>query len=85
MIATQLTVEDLKLAKARLELEFAMRRALLGLPVDPIDPRDRWSMLVDAKIASGLSRVQAIQAAAKEQPELYTAQVVRKSEYRASR
>jgi hypothetical protein len=77
------TIEDLKLAKARFELECAMRRALLGLPVEPADPHDRWLALVAAKVAGGLSRVSAIQAVAKEQPDLYQAQSVHKSEFRA--
>ena len=35
---------------------------------------DRWGILVNAKIATGLSRVQAIQAVAREFPDLYEAQ-----------
>jgi hypothetical protein len=35
---------------------------------------DRWGILVNAKIAAGLSRVQAIQAVGREHPDLYAAQ-----------
>ncbi len=35
---------------------------------------DRWSILVNAKVAAGLGRVAAIQAVAKEHPDLYAAQ-----------
>lgn len=40
---------------------------------------DRWGILVNAKVAAGLSRVEAIKAAAKEHPELYNAQSAPKS------
>ncbi len=35
---------------------------------------DRWTILVNAKVATGLSRVQAIQAVGREHPDLYAAQ-----------
>jgi len=35
---------------------------------------DRWSILVNAKVANGMKKVDAIRAAAKEQPDLYEAQ-----------
>jgi len=35
---------------------------------------DRWSILVNAKVAAGMSRVQAIQAVGREHPDLYAAQ-----------
>jgi hypothetical protein len=35
---------------------------------------DRWSILVNAKVATGLSRVEAIKQVAREHPDLYAAQ-----------
>lgn len=35
---------------------------------------DRWSILVNAKVAAGMKRVEAIQAVAREHPDLYAAQ-----------
>ena len=73
-----------QLSDPALELAYLkMIGAVMGwLPPDPIDPRQQWDALVAAKQATGLSRVAAIQAAAKAQPALYEQQAVRKGEYR---
>lgn len=39
---------------------------------------DRWSILVNAKVSAGLSRVEAIRAVGKEHPDLYAAQQYQK-------
>lgn len=43
------------------------------------DDTDRWSILVNAKVATGLSRVAAIQEVAREHPDLYAQQSAPKS------
>jgi len=77
---------DLELAylrayRAHLDNFFARRRAQSATP--PADPRAQWAALVDSKVAAGMSRVAAIQAAAHERHDLYEAQSVHKSEFRA--
>lgn len=46
----------------------------IGSSGESAEAADRWSILVNAKVAAGLSRVEAIKAAAKEHPALYDAQ-----------
>jgi hypothetical protein len=45
-----------------------------GAGDDNASAAEQWSALVNAKVALGMSRVNAIQAAMKEQPDLYAAQ-----------
>lgn len=49
----------------------------IGSAGEGTENSDRWSALVAAKVAAGLSRVQAIQATAREFPDLYAAQNTR--------
>ena len=46
----------------------------IGSSADGGADTDRWSILVNAKVAAGMGRVAAIQAVAKEHPDLYAAQ-----------
>jgi hypothetical protein len=53
-------LETLKLAKMRFEIECDMRRAVLGLPARPIDPRAQWEAAIAERTARGMPRYQAI-------------------------
>jgi hypothetical protein len=46
----------------------------IGSSGEAEEAADRWSILVNAKVAAGFSRVDAIRAVAKEHPDLYDAQ-----------
>lgn len=46
----------------------------IGSSGESAEAADRWSLLVNAKIATGMSRVDAIRAVSKEHPDLYAAQ-----------
>lgn len=46
----------------------------IGSSGEAAEASDRWSILVNAKVAAGLSRVDAIRAVGKEHPDLYAAQ-----------
>lgn len=46
----------------------------IGSSNDGGEHADRWSILVNAKVAAGLSRVEAIRAVGREYPDLYAAQ-----------
>ncbi len=46
----------------------------IGSSGDGGEDTDRWSILVNAKVAAGLSRVEAIRAVGREYPDLYAAQ-----------
>src|SRR4029453_6498483 len=76
---------DARLARTQIELErarLAACAALMGIDLTPAvtGPRAAWQALVDQKVAAGLSRVQAIQEAARENPALYDQQRVLKIE-----
>jgi hypothetical protein len=60
---------EIELQRTWLALHFDLRRAALGLA--PTPTTDSWQQLVEAKVAAGLSRVEAIQQAAHERPDLY--------------
>ena len=78
-------VETLKLAKLRYEIECELLRAARGAPAQPANPRQQWAALVDAKVAAGISRVEAIKATMHENHALYRQQLVPAAQFRASR
>lgn len=78
MTTIEVTLRQLALQRERLYYQFGLAalNARSALPVDS------WAAAVDAKLAAGLSRVDAIRAASKERPDLYRQQVVLKRNYR---
>jgi hypothetical protein len=79
------TVEDLKLAREHAAILHAMKMQALGYGASPAPPADQWAALVASKEAAGMSRVNAIVAAARERRDLYEAQSIPKAQFRASR
>jgi len=67
-----LEIASLKMQKAYFEAAWALSG--LGQPSGD-DPRYAWTALVRDKEAAGLSKVDAIKAAARARPDLYEAQV----------
>lgn len=47
----------------------------IGSSGESAEAADRWSILVNAKVANGMSRVDAIRQVAREHPDLYAAQM----------
>lgn len=82
MTDTELEIAQIRLAQSYFDAWFAYRRAALGLPAES-DPQADWNTLVNAKMAQGLSRLEAIKAAGKERPDLYEMQLTPKSDYKA--
>jgi hypothetical protein len=66
--------------------ETAMQKVRTPQPAAPIilqTGQYNWTMAVRAKVATGLSRLEAIKAVMRERPDLYRASVVPHSQYRA--
>jgi hypothetical protein len=81
---TEMEIARIRLAQSYFDAWLAYRRQALGLPAESPNPQADWNALVNAKVAAGMSRVEALKVVAKEQPNLYAAQSIPKSEYRVN-